>query len=534
MKCLALLSALLVCSAAFAAAPDGASPGELAPTHGYVFVTFPKGGTADTLMLQSLQDKHQYRLAERADSGAHAFGAWLPPGDYRIAKWNDQEAGDYPPIHVEAGRVTDLGALIQFFIGNYDIVVLPVRRPEIAHDVDATIGQYRQVLASPEPIQWTPAVTPKPIHQVQAASGLGLIVDLLLAYDHKVNTPSVNRRLHEETSVDAFLRLALSSMPPNVEQPAKDADSNLYFGADLGQVRERHADGTWSALDTGTLHGITAVQSKGDMLLAGADNGALRASSDRGITWKLLKSLPADEALVSIDYGSGRWLLSTLKQEPGTNLDSTHRALVVPIQPQTPGSLKVYVAHSDDFSDIAAIGEFPVNLRMLGGWRGSHGLMAGSFYYASAYPHLHRLSLDTMQWQTIDPPAEVFGFSASQSTGFLSAFKAMGMFSKVFVSDDHGASWKKYDAPPYVIMDVHFEDADTGWAVRSDIKAFTAVLQRYSYDKSNNRWNLVDEAPQGCVRSLRDTNDFPKFCVTSGGGILSNSDGKWTVEYSTE
>src|SRR4029079_7239103 len=100
MKRFWLSLVLIVCHKAVAAAPKPQAPEQLVATHGYVYVSYPRGGAADLLTLQAVTDKTKYTLIARPDAGRSAFGAWLPAGEYRVAKWITYDWGDYPTFQV--------------------------------------------------------------------------------------------------------------------------------------------------------------------------------------------------------------------------------------------------------------------------------------------------------------------------------------------------------------------------------------------------------------------------------------------------
>jgi hypothetical protein len=60
------------------------------------------------------------------------------------------------------------------------------------------------------------------------------------------------------------------------------------------------------------------------------------------------------------------------------------------------------------------------------------------------------------------------------------------------------------------------------------------VIELLAYDRATDHWNKFAEAPHGCARMMRDASNAPKFCVTTGGSILSYSQSNWTVEFATE
>jgi hypothetical protein len=526
---LALALALVVSGTVLAKAPPPQSAEQLASTHGYVFVSYPRGGTPDLLAVAPVQGGKKVKLQPRDDAGKSAFGLWLPPGQYRIAAWADTEFPDYVPFEVQAGRVTDLGSLVTFNVGGYGYVVLPVRHPEVAHDVDAAIAQYGSLLTSPEPLRWLPQAPPKALTLSTPATNLGLIADLLLAHERKVNKPSINKQLQAATTVEEFFRLGRSALPPLAEEFAQGPDGALYFGADLGQVRVRRPDGTWASLDTGTLRAVMSVEVKDDLLVAGTRGGELRGSRDGGQTWRVLRALSPDESIVDIDRADGRWLLTTLHRSAPFLQEVPPQGILMSVAQYIPDRVNVYTARQDDFSDLAPAGDFALDPKKLLSWLGPLPAATATHYYVGTYPELQRLDLASMAWQKITPPTEVSGFHVSPVSPTVVAFKAWGAFSKVFVSADGGDTWTKIDRPSYPIMDVVMDTPATGWATRINMGAFQSKVALAAFD--GKLWADRIDAPPGCARVLFGADRTPTYCVTTAGSILARTGSQWDVEF---
>jgi hypothetical protein len=522
-------------SARAAGAPIGQSPTDLAPTHGYVYVNLPKNigpltylfpnniHASTVLQIRNVGDKKRYSLLPRADTGANAFGMWLPAGEYVLASWGDHEWGDYPSIKVEAGRITNLGSLIPILIGDDKFVMLPVRLAESADPVQSAVEEFKEHLTTPKILEWLPGVPPKPMTMSSPNSTLGLIADLLLQYERHVNKPPLNRQLLESASIDQFLALAKTGMPPLSDEPAIDTKSNLYFGAALGQVRVRSSEGAWSSLDTGTMEHISSVAWINGTLLAGSYNGVLRSSSDGGTHWTRLASVETSEAIVGINRAGGRWLIVTT--HPTTTMQDVPSA----------NALKIYLAEKDDLSDLAVVRRVVFDDKAAAGhWRGADARVAGDFYFVNGFSNLLRLDLRTLEWKTVTPQSEIHGLNVSSTTGAITTFRAMGAFSKVYVSYDHGDTWSKRNAPPYVIKDVYFDETGGGQAVRLRMGAFVGTLEMLSYDNSKDRWNKTQDAPGGCLDLLHDPSHRQIFCVTTGNSILINSGSDWRAEFIAE
>ena len=510
----------LVFSAQLQAKKAQQDPEKLAPTHGYAYVFFPKG-TAGALTVKSQKDGREYTLAIRNDPGMKAYGLWLPEGKYTVSRWGQYSWGEYPEFEVQAGRITDMGGLMPVNIGGYEIVVLPMNHAETAREIDMAINEISIHLKSREPIQWRPATPPKPIKLTQPLSGLGLVADLLLAHDRKVNKPSFVTQLKSATTNEEFFKINKAVTPPMYVEAAVDNASDLYFGADLGQMRVRHADGTWGNIGIDTLHTISAVEFSDNALYAGSDNGHLRVSKDSGANWALLKSFGEDEAIIDIDYEAGVWVVATARQIVSANGVATS------------DRISVYVSKHDDFSDIVKSRDFVLTQKNFIGWFGAHGQLAKGAYYISTMLELNRLDLRTEEWKAITPPANVSKFHIDTESGILSSVLSKGMFSKIFISNDQGDTWKQVGRPPYIIMDVAFDNSEKGYASRWNMNAFSGDWEIYSYDKSLDDWKKTSEAPFNC-RPLRVSPKFPLLCITNGASIFSQQGSDWAVEFSAQ
>jgi hypothetical protein len=495
------------------------SPSELAATHGYVYVNLPKGGTG-SLAIKPLNEKKEYGLLAREDSGVRAFGRWLPAGEYKLAKWGDYKWGDYPSFSVKAGHLTDLGSLIPFQIGGHEIVVLPIRHSEVARDVSIAINEYKPFLVSMEPIKWEPQAPPKPIKLKMQSTGLGLVADLISQHERNVNKPSMNKQLREVASVQDFFRLAKAAMPPLTDEPSIDAQANLYYGADFGQIRFRKPTAEWGAIDTGTLNAVTAVEVYSASIIAGFENGIIRGSDNGRTNWKQLASLGPDESVVDIDRVDNHWFVTTARLIPN------------PYGSHSVDQVNVYVARKSDFSDLSNIKQ--VSIKTPNFFLKVRGEAVNNFYYVNPIPDLLRLDILSMQWDKITPSKQVNGFHISPRTETLAAYNAMGMFSKLYVSTDHGDNWNEYKTPPMHFMDIYFEDKSEGRAVRMNMGAFTSTYELMEYDPAKKTWKKTSDVPAGCDRVLRDTDYAPKFCITKGGSILGYARPQWAVEFSIE
>jgi hypothetical protein len=512
---------------AFAKKDESKPPAELAATQGFVRVSLPQWAFGNPPTLHARGGKDSYKLVRVVEDGSYAYGAWMPAGRYDIEGMVAADGSPYTPLIVESGRMTDLGAVLRIQLGGYETVLLPIRHPEADAETKAAHSRLASVLAAGDDIRWAPSVPPKSVSNPQPASGLGLIADLISDYERSVNKPRLSKQLKEAPTLDALAALARLAVAPATEESATDSARNLYFGADFGQLRVRHPEGTWGSIDTGTLDEITAVGAADDRIVAGTLRGSLLMSADRGGSWSRVRSLNRDEIVVDIDHAGEAWVVLTAHTSPGVNPWG-------PVQ-----QLRVYLAKDPGLSDLAISKDFPLpqlySARILGVSDALVGQVIGSAYIVNTVTDLQKLDLTSMQWSVLPrPPHRVDAFHVSLDGSLITAMRVQGAFSKISVSKDGGATWLPYSRPPYAIYDAVLETPDSGTATRWNSHAFTATLELYSYDSKAKDWHKSSEAPPGCVRLLRDESYRQRFCVSSGGSILDRKDGAWVAEFAVE
>lgn len=494
---------------------------QLKVTHGFVRVTLPLGDTQSRLALKALNGGAQHELKRNETLGPNVFGLWLPAGSYEFPDLVSADGGKYLAVQVNAGQMTELGALVPVQLGGYEVVTLPIRHAEVDADSARALSKLSPHLSVRQALDWRPTAPPKPIKITTPSTGLGLIADLLMDYDRHVNKPSLNKRLKEQTDIGAMYRLALTALPPLAEEPAFDDKGNLYFGADLGQVRMRAKDGSWTSLDTGTLQSITAVASHGTRLVAGTLRGALLASDDGGRAWKQIATSKDGEAVLGIDRVGSQWIVVTSKLtlHPMSGFSMS-------------GQLDIHTTTRDDFGGLAlsrqvkALSAVPMNQS-----RSFKSKVSGNGYYVNAINEAWRLDATSLQWTPIKLPHNASTFNVSTTSGALTASLIQGAFSKLHVSTDGGASWQRRDTPSYPIYDVDFSSATAGLGTRWNTGMFTASIEFLRYDAAKDRWEKTHDAPAGCAKILRDGTGAQRYCLSSGGSILNYIDGKWVVEF---
>lgn len=486
---------------------------------GLVIVSLPGGLASDTLTLQGVTDKTNYKLERVPARQGKLATKWLPPGDYVVNSWRDRFVKGYALVSVQAGRVTDLGSLLPIPVGNNDLVLLPVQTPEGAEAVQEFLASQQSKLSSTDTLVWRMSAVPQPFRIYEGSPLFGLIPELLARYENRTNAPPVNRSLRQKAEVADFLAAAQAATPPLTTKAVYDAQGRGYFGAALGQIRVRDANGAWTAVNTGSLHTVTAVAVAPDRMVAGFDNGTVRLSKDGGASWARVAALGQDQPVIDITRIEDRWFLTV--------------GHAITVRPSFPSfdQLTVFASKSPELSDLAKLRDFKVEAEPL--VRPSAAAF-GHYLYVNANPALWRLDTANDQWRAVTPDTDVSSFQVAPGNGTLAAYRIKGAFSKLFVSTDDGQNWKKLDNPPYVIHDIRFLDAKQGQATRWNTGAFSGIVEVMDYDSGRDAWVKVSEAPNGCTYTLPDATHKVRSCVTRGGNILSLVDGKWVIEYAVE
>jgi hypothetical protein len=504
----------------------------LAPSHGYVYVAFPKGG-GDSIAVVPVGSKKELRIDTPAPAvglpAAHAFGKWLPAGRYRIARWGLLPWRDGIAFDVQAGRVTDLGELMPVNVGGYQFVVVPIPHPEHAGSLAEAMTPIASVLVDATPIPAAMTAVSAPITIGQPTSGLGLIADLMLAYERKVNKPSSLDALLATRDPQPFLQLLRQTTAPLQDEPARLTDGTLLFPADLGIVRKRTPDGEWSSLRMDTLRQILAVEHADGRLLAGSDDGRIRESRDGGSTWSELKAFGRLESVIDIDSMGEYRVVATTERFDDPDAPRG-RGLIVAMKGVPSVRLRVYVGRRADLGDLQLAKEFTLTPEDQIGWLGARGQIADGQYYILSGNQLHRLDIAGGQWRAITPGARVSSHRVDAASGVVTALWSQGAFSKVHVSTDRGETWALIGRPPYIISDVQMDATDRGWASRWNMNAFGGVWETYAFAPAKNDWDKSGEAPFNC-RLMRVAADLPILCFDSGARVFAFRDGAWEIEF---
>jgi hypothetical protein len=507
-------------------------PAEVVGTQGFVYVAYPKGN-GEPLWVRPVGGSDDIRIDQTAAaaplSGAQAFGAWLPAGKYRITGWGVFEWKDGPEFDVQAGRVTDLGAYTTVNVGGYQVVLVPIRHAEHEGGVAAATADFAGLLKDPSPLSLDIKSVSPAFKLRQPPSGMGLITDLLLAYSQKVNKPSTLEALKQTKDATEFLRLVRTFTLPLQDEPAQLPDTTLFFPADFGQLRKRSPGGEWTSVGMDTLRSILAVEYADGRLVAGADDGRIRESRDAGQSWRMLKEFGRKESVLDIDHGDGTWVVTTVEAFADSNA-SRGKGLIVAAKGTPSQHVRVYTGRQPDLTDLALSKDFVLAPKDQIGWMGARGQLADGRYYLMAGTSVQRLDLASGQWSTLTPGPRISSLRVNAQTGVLTAMWSQGAFSKVYVSNDRGDTWKQIGRPPYIIADVQMDTMESGWASRWNMNAFSGVWETYAFNPAKADWDKSGEAPFNC-RMMRVATDMPVLCFTPDAAILALRDGKWSAEF---
>lgn len=529
------LLAVVLMFALPAMAKETQDPVQLARTHGYVHIAFPKGG-GDALVVSPVAGGKEVKIDSPAAvppvANALAYGKWLPAGTYRITGWGALKWKDGPTFEVQTGRATDLGDFAGVNVGGYQMVLVPIPGAEHESTLLAATQSFASVLSNPVPISLSLATVSPAMDMGQQPTGLGLIVDLMLAYDRKVNKPSTKEALKAAKDPGEFLRLVRTLALPLQDEPARTVDGTMYFPADFGQLRKRTPDGRWSNVGIDTVRQILAVEEAGGRLLAGSDDGRIRESRDGGATWRDLKAFGGLQSVIDIDHADNAWVATTIEMYDDPDAPRGG-GLVAAMKGAKSARLRVYRGTQPELGDLALSREFVLAPKDLVGWLGARGQLVDGYYHLMAGTTLQRLDVARGQWKAITPNERISSLRVDPASGLLTTLWSQGAFSKVFVSSDRGESWKQIGRPPYVIFDVQMDTPGSGWASRWNTGAFSGTWETYAFEPARNDWIKSGEAPFNC-KLMRVAKDVPVLCFAPDASILGLHAGKWEAEFSAQ
>jgi len=507
-----LLIFLLGC----ASTSEPQDPDVLSNTHGYVFVHFPR--THPGLEVKAIKNKKKYSL--ELNHLNKTSGLWLPEGTYRLSKAFYGVGGNgfegYPSIEVKAGQVTSLGSLINFSVGEDKNIWLQKSFSLTKELEQQYIKKFSKNLASNELNHWKLLKIPEINTVTRNSSGQGLIVDWMLSYTDSNQEGKLKNKLLSETNVESFYSTALKTLPPfSRQEPAEDKLKNLYYGAELGQIKKRSAKGVWTTINTGSLENISKVYWLDDILYAASINKRVIRSLDNGTTWEVISSFPAEELILDIDHYKDHLYILTSQKTDAASAEGL--GFVVTI----------YKTSTHNFDNISVIKHIPHEGVIL---RDPKAEIANGHYYVGFEPTILKyMNITTGKWFDVPLPQKFTTYNVANN-GLISLFNIQGAFSDLFISENQGISWSELDTPSYIIEDVFFTSKGQGVSHRTEMNAFSLSFFIQQYNAVKGKWVNISKAPDECKYLIENKERLASFCVTKSDGILSFKNNKWLPE----
>lgn len=487
-------------------------PQQVAPTHGLVMINLPR--EAGTLTFQSAKGK-EFHL--RHNKNSDFVSIWLPEGDYELsgirtplAPYKLEEL--YPKVKVRAGKITDMGSLVNFPVGQLKMVWLPIELPTGQAQV-AKVAQELQAYIDPsDVIRWQVEQVPEPV-KGRVGEGTGVLIQFLIEQEYLMMESDLQAELLKEKDISKFYELATRLLPPTwYFQPTTDELGNLYYGADLGYVKKRTTDAVWSTHVTGSQYPIIALHQQDGILYAGDDDGALFESRDQGDNWDKILQLDSHETIHDIDSVNDSLYIIADKFDKSKPMSSPKRAT------------RIYEVKDGEL--LGAIKTFNYD-----GWNRrtiKADVYDNTYIIAIERDILAKLDISSGQWKDLKSPGLFNTFNLSQIDGTITLYSAYGMGAKPYVSTDMGQNWSKPKAPEWNIEDVYFYEPRK--AVAHSYGAFDKLITLQEYDAKNNRWVTVTEAPDICRYLLIDADYRARFCVAENNYILAFDGNQWVME----
>jgi hypothetical protein len=522
------------------------NPTKLSATHGYVLASIPQWEFASEFRLEAASKKQKparAKLAERV--GTRSWAGWVPAGEYIVAGQPDVPAfgfdgKPYANVTVRAGEITDLGILLRVPVGSYEYRLVPLEDAAIATETAQALSRFGSILKTNEVIRWRPEELPRPGKFLEHEGSMNIVEAIMLDHERKKQRAAAVVSLKRTKRKDEFLPLAKEMTPPTSDEAAADTRGNLYYGADLGQIRVRDATGNWSHRDTGTYIEVTAVEYGAGHLVAGNLRGQVLRSTDDGATWAVAHEFDSKEAILDIDHVGGRWIVIAAPFE------DVAAPYYLPIEgpPGEPKGwmirpvIRVYGAANSDLSDFALMREFlPPAQRPFFTHRRGEADAVGGFplngdYLVHTPVSVYRLHLTDGQWSTLGSPGHFTDIVRASADGkFLTAADISGLRSKLSYSTDGGTTWQQHSPAPSSLTDVVMTNVREGTATKLTMGRFTRTFHFFEFDAKQQGWRFAAEAPKECVRMLRDAAFEQRYCVTRNAAIADSANRTWKVEF---
>lgn len=483
--------------------PIQQDPVTLSSTNGYVFVEFPT--TPYILSVTSLSNSKVFELLP--DELNQTAGLWLPPDDYLLHKIRRHIIGPtneifdlngYPSFTVVQGKVTNLGALIDFRIGEGNVVW--IQRP--SKDTDGRfknwLSKNNRYLASKVVNSWSVDSVPKAIKT--KISGNGLLIDLLIQAENKALDGNMQSEILTVTTVNTLYDVLLKNSLPQrhhnelgIVQLVSDSTGNQYFPAQLGQIKKRNQAGEWASIDTGYTSSIKTLDVENDLIIAGLASGQIIFSSNSGKSWedlyrfegiKITKIHKIENRVFVLGYNS-----------------TTKRSHIY----SSPLSEKM------NFIELKRSQE-ETPFEPMSQQNGSN------LYFNLTNNALYKLDSTSLEIEEVSFPDSLINFYVNpigQMTIMTRSF-----VGSLYLSDLAGKNWKKIDFPK--MGKAYFTSNDAGTAF-----AWGAVKE---FDINLDKWRTIADFQEGCLTTLVDEKSLDLYCIDNRGGIFKYINKVWKKE----
>jgi len=450
------------------------NPQLLSVTHGYAVLHLPRSRAI--FHVKSLASNKTYSFITHGNKGLS--GLWLPSGDYVFTGIYNEfttTLEGYPNFTVKPGQITNLGALINFFVADKKVIWLPKIFSTTTGLISELKTELSPYLKTQEIIQWEPKLLPVSNNRIRASSGQGLIFDWIIALNDNNTRRNANEELTNAKTIEEFYQLAIKTLPPLQQQePASDDKGNLYYGADLGYIKKRTINGIWKTIDTHTYTQIMKVAWYNHKLYATTAYGEVVSSLDEGQTWNKVFQLGEHEIIIDLDFKDNQIFVLTLKIPNYFNGNFSDRTLTVYSKQKQIEELKsIKVIKSSKtppgflFGDIKAV-------------------INNDHYYVGFKPNkLIKMNINFKTWSDVKIPNDFTSFNISER-GIITLFKAAGFFSKLSLSEDDGKSWNTIGEPSHAVYNIFFDDMQNGISHRMEINMNSSNLFVQKYNSKKN------------------------------------------------
>ena len=481
--------------------PVQQDPAQLSQTRGYVFVEFPK--KEYILRIKSIEDGRNYELQTAAQSA----GLWVPPGTYQLYGLRGNVIGPtnevfdvsgYPPFEIKKGVVTNLGALVNFSVGEGKVLWL--QRP--SKNSDGRLKRWLSVnesyLETSDVITWQVESVPDAIET--DIRGNGFLVDLLIEAENKSLGGQLQTDLLTIKDVDKLYdRLVLKSLPQThfnelgIVHVTNDNQGNQYFPAQLGQIKKRNKEGSWISIDTGYTSSVKTLQVDESFIYAGLASGQLILSRDSGNSWDEIYHFDGMTVSKVHKVGQKLFVLTHHSANKSSHIFSS--------------DLKSKLEFVELKKSNRAISIEPMSQQV-----------GNTLYFNLSVEEIFKLKADSMAITVQPIPDSLINFYVSPEGSI--TVMTRSVFGNLHVSDPYGKNWKEIDFPK--MGKAYFSSYDTGAAF-----AWGKVKE---YDSNKEKWKSVANFHDGCLVALVDEEKLDLFCTDIEGNIFKYHNKNWKPE----